>query len=590
MREIQKDLSLHPCFNPAVKGQAGRVHLPVAPNCNIKCNYCDRKYDCVNESRPGVTSTVLSPDQALVYLGKVLEKEPRITVAGIAGPGDPFANAEATMETMRLIDKKFPKMILCLASNGLAIGPHVPELAELNVSHVTITINAVDPEVGAKIYGWVRDGKVAYRGRQAAELLLSRQLAAVKALKAHGITVKINSILIPGVNDQHILQVAETMKALGADLFNCMAMFPNAGTPFGLIREPSKQEVAALRSEAEKFLPQMRHCTRCRADAVGLLDQDRTGEMRGCLSACAALPVMPGEERPYVAVASMEGVLVNQHLGGAILIEQPHRIGPAAGAMAHLGQELLGLLPDFGDPRLVRLLQVGKGGVDIGEHRHAIEKIGPQFPHLGRHRRSMMIVDSGDDDEIDLDRDPVPLQGRHRRQLAGKEQFRRRPPPVGHLAVPHPGIDLFPDRRVHRIDRDGHVGDLQGRQLVDIGADSQPVAGQTEEHGRKLPPDQADGLHGLLGIGKGVARPGDPGHRDPRLLLQHPPHIDQGLAGGEDGAGHPGPRLVDAVIFAVAEITLDIALGRHRQMDPAALPLDSRIKTRMLGQVQGGGG
>ncbi|MGV1098045.1 nitrogenase cofactor biosynthesis protein NifB [Thiovibrio sp. JS02] len=312
-----KDLSKHPCFNPAVKGQAGRVHLPVAPNCNIKCNYCDRKYDCVNESRPGVTSTVLSPEQALAYMGKVLEKEPRITVAGIAGPGDPFANAEATMETMRLINANFPQMILCLASNGLAIGPYIPELAELNVSHVTITINAVDPEVGAKIYSWVRDGKVAFQGRQAAELLLSRQLAAVKALKEHGLTVKINSILIPGINDQHILTVAETMKDLGADLFNCMAMFPNVGTPFGAIREPSKAEIAAVRNEAEKFLPQMRHCTRCRADAVGLLDQDRTEEMRGCLSACAQLPPLPPEIRPYVAVASLEGILVNQHLGEA---------------------------------------------------------------------------------------------------------------------------------------------------------------------------------------------------------------------------------------------------------------------------------
>lgn len=317
MENISKDLSRHPCFNPAVKGQAGRVHLPVAPKCNIKCNFCNRKYDCVNESRPGVTSTVLSPEQADVYMAKVLEKEPRITVAGIAGPGDPFANGEETMETLRLIDKNYPQMILCLASNGLNIGPYIDELATLNVSHVTITVNAVDPEVGQNVYSWVKDGKVVYRGRQAAELLLSRQLAAIKALKAHGITVKINTIMIPGINDHHILAVAEKMKELGADLFNCMAMFPNAGTPFAHIPEPGKKEIAALRTEAEKFLPQMRHCTRCRADAVGLLDNDRTEEMRGCLSACAQLPALPPAIRPYVAVASKEGILVNQHLGEA---------------------------------------------------------------------------------------------------------------------------------------------------------------------------------------------------------------------------------------------------------------------------------
>ena len=97
----ETDFNRHPCFNVHAKGRYGRVHLPVAPKCNIQCNYCNRKYDCVNESRPGVTSTLLSPDQALVYMGRVLEREPRISVAGIAGPGDPFANPDETLETMR---------------------------------------------------------------------------------------------------------------------------------------------------------------------------------------------------------------------------------------------------------------------------------------------------------------------------------------------------------------------------------------------------------------------------------------------------------------------------------------------------------
>lgn len=313
----EKDFNRHPCFNVKAKGQYGRVHLPVAPKCNIQCNYCNRKFDCVNESRPGVTSTLLSPEQALVYVGKVLEKEPRISVVGIAGPGDPFANPEETLETMRLIRKQYPEMILCLSSNGMNLAPHVPELAEIGVSHVTITINAVDPEITQHIYAWVRDGKVLYRGKQGAELLLARQLQAIALLKEHGITVKINTIVIPGVNDHHVPVLAAKMKELGVDLLNCMAMFPNADTAFENIAEPSKEMMEYLRNEAEQFLPQMRHCTRCRADAVGLLDNDRTDEMRGCLSACAQLPKPEEVIRPYVAVATMEGVLVNQHLGEA---------------------------------------------------------------------------------------------------------------------------------------------------------------------------------------------------------------------------------------------------------------------------------
>jgi nitrogen fixation protein NifB len=306
----------HPCFNVAVKGECGRVHLPVAPKCNILCNYCNRKYDCVNESRPGVTSSVLKPGQAIAYLDTVLEAEPRITVAGIAGPGDPFANPKETLETIRLIRRRFPDLLLCLASNGLGLPPYLDELAELKVSHLTLTVNAVDPEIGSRIYSWVRDGKVIYRGVKAAEVLLARQLEAIAGLKARGITVKVNTIIIPGVNDRHVPEVAKKMAELGVDILNCMPVYPNADTPFGHLPEPPPAQMAAIRQEAEKILPQMHHCTRCRADAVGLLEADRTDEFRGCLSACAnAVPA--AADRPYVAVATLEGVLVNLHLGEA---------------------------------------------------------------------------------------------------------------------------------------------------------------------------------------------------------------------------------------------------------------------------------
>ena len=309
------DLSRHPCFNAKVKGQFGRVHLPVAPKCNIKCNYCNRKYDCVNESRPGVTSTILSPEQALEYMDKVLAAEPRITVAGIAGPGDPFANANETLTTMQLIRDKYPDLILCLSSNGLGLPPHVDEVADIGVSHVTVTVNGVDPSITEKIYTFVRDGNIVYRHIQAAELLLARQMAAIERLKARGVTVKVNFITIPGINDHHAVKTARTMAKMGVDLFNCMAMLPNADTPFEDLTEPSKPMMNELRSNCEKHLPQMRHCKRCRADAVGLLGQDKSGEMAGCLNACATMPVKKKKVQPYVAVASLEGMLVNQHLG-----------------------------------------------------------------------------------------------------------------------------------------------------------------------------------------------------------------------------------------------------------------------------------
>jgi len=286
----------------------------VAAGCNIQCNYCDRKGDCVNESRPGVTSALLSPRQALDYLEKVRKVEARLSVVGIAGPGDPFAHGETTMETLELVSRHHPDLLLCLASNGMGILPYVDELARMKVSHVTLTINALEPAIAARIYSWVRRGKSMLRGTDAAEALVQRQAAALAALTAKGITVKVNTIVIPGVNEHHVVEVARAAAKAGASVHNLMPLYPVAGTPFAEVPTPDKSLLDSLRAQCGELLPQMRHCTRCRADAVGLLGQPMTEERIELLQLSAR---GPRQERPYLAVASREGVMVNQHLGDA---------------------------------------------------------------------------------------------------------------------------------------------------------------------------------------------------------------------------------------------------------------------------------
>lgn len=306
----------HPCFDAEAKHTHARVHLPVAPKCNIQCNYCNRKYDCVSESRPGVTSLVLTPKQSVGYLEELDKRIANLSVIGIAGPGDPFANPEQTLETMRLAHERFPEKIFCLSTNGLNLEPYIDDIAELNVSHVTITINSVDTKVLAQIYKWVRDGKHIYRGEQGAKRLLDKQLACIPKLKAKGITVKINSIIIPGINEDTIADVAKTCKELGADVINCIPLIPTADTPFADLEKPDAKMIFRVRTLASDHLKLMSHCSRCRADAAGLLGQDLS-DTHALMSEYANRIDVDTENRPYVAVATNEGLLVNMHLGEA---------------------------------------------------------------------------------------------------------------------------------------------------------------------------------------------------------------------------------------------------------------------------------
>lgn len=313
----EKDIMKHPCFNEEAKSKYARVHLPVAPQCNIQCNYCNRKYDCVNESRPGVTSGVLTPQKAVSYLKELSNSIDNISVIGIAGPGDPFANPKETMETLRNIHNELPDKIFCLSSNGLGLEPYIEEIAELGVTHVTLTINAIDPEISAKIYRWVRFERKVYRGIMAAELLLERQLRCIPLLKAKGIVVKINSIIIPGVNDHHIHEVARVCKELGADIMNCIPLIPTADTPFEEVPRPTSVEILRVREFAKEHLPMMAHCARCRADAAGLLGQDLSDSYQ-ILQKVMSTSESDLADKPYVAVATNEGHLVNLHLGEAM--------------------------------------------------------------------------------------------------------------------------------------------------------------------------------------------------------------------------------------------------------------------------------
>ncbi len=258
--------SVHPCYNEKAHFTTARIHLPVAPRCNIQCNYCIRKLDKC-EHRPGVTGAILNPQEALVRVDKYIKEMPNLRVVGIAGPGESLANEE-TFETLKLVHEKYPELIKCVASNGLLLAEKVEKLLEVGVTSVTVTINAVDPEVGAKIYSSVRYHDKTYRGVEAARILIKNQLLGVKKASEAGLNVKVNTVLIPEINFEQVKEIAKRSAENGAILMNIIPLIPLQR--FENSRAPECDELTMARTIAEEFIPQFRLCRQCRADAVGI--------------------------------------------------------------------------------------------------------------------------------------------------------------------------------------------------------------------------------------------------------------------------------------------------------------------------------
>jgi nitrogen fixation protein NifB len=282
--EIWEKVKDHPCYSEEAHHYFARMHVAVSPACNIQCNYCNRKYDCANESRPGVVSERLTPEQGARKVFAVAEKVPQLSVLGIAGPGDALYDWRHTKATFNAVVKQLPDLKLCLSTNGLALPDHVDEIVDMNIDHVTVTINMVDPEIGARIYPWIFYNHRRYTGLEAAQILHERQMLGLEMLTARKVLVKVNSVMIPGVNDAHLLDVNRAVKARGAFLHNIMPLIsdPAHGTYFGLNgqRGPTAQELKTVQDACEGGAKLMRHCRQCRADAVGLLGEDRGQEFQ----------------------------------------------------------------------------------------------------------------------------------------------------------------------------------------------------------------------------------------------------------------------------------------------------------------------
>ncbi len=264
-----KVLPQHPCINESVHDKIPRLHLPVAPNCNIKCNYCERNIcpSNVHQIYPGLSSSVLTPYEAQEKTKEYLSQWGESAIIGISGPGDPLANEE-TFTTLNLIAKDYPSANLCLCTNGLELPERIGELNEIGLKYISVTLNGVDPSLTSPIYSFVQKNGTIYRGHEAAAFLLENQLLGIKRARDLGIYVKINSVVIPGINDIHMKDISRMAGSLGCVIHNITPLIPRG--KFNNILAPSNQKMKNIRVSCSEYINVFSKCKQCRADAAGI--------------------------------------------------------------------------------------------------------------------------------------------------------------------------------------------------------------------------------------------------------------------------------------------------------------------------------
>lgn len=274
MSNTYKDLqNSHPCFG-GHRNNAGRIHLPVSPGCNIACRFCDRTVNDVEE-RPGVTSKVIKPEEVEELLKKALDICPDIRVAGIAGPGDTLASDNA-LKSFEIIKEKFPDLIKCMSTNGLLLNERAEDVIRVGIDSLTVTVNAVDPEIEAQLNSYIIYHGKKIEGVEGAKILIENQLEGIRKVAAAGITIKVNTVLVPEINGDHIEEIAKTVKEAGASIYNIIPLIPQHELKD--YKAPVCAEIDGARTKASKHIDVFRHCQHCRADAVGVPGKSEYGD------------------------------------------------------------------------------------------------------------------------------------------------------------------------------------------------------------------------------------------------------------------------------------------------------------------------
>lgn len=301
-------LCRHPCFNNYAFHNAV-IHLPIVSECNV--NYTDSTLwgCCPGHNGEGDSQVVVTPQEALKRLHEAKKTIPGLTVAAIAGPGEPLADFDAVKETLKLVRQAYPDILLCLSTNGLMLPIYANHLISLGVNFVTVNVNTVSPETGGKIYEHITYLGHIYSGEEGANILLQNQISGISYLTTLEVPVRINTVVLKGINDNEMKDIAEMAKECGCISTNILKAPPARNQDYNGLEAYSSDEFKDLRRECEDIIPQSYYCKPCNAATVETLNTRIDIEF-----GIETADTVPSYR---FAVCSRNGTLTDQHFGHA---------------------------------------------------------------------------------------------------------------------------------------------------------------------------------------------------------------------------------------------------------------------------------
>ena len=174
------------------------LRVSVTDRCNLRCPYCMPREAFADESAFLPREEILSYEEIVRVVRVVADLGVRkVRLTG----GEPLLRRDVSA-LIAMLRAAHPDLELALTTNGVLLGTAVEELAAAGLDRVTVSLDAVEPEVA----------RIAADSRVDVEAVIAGIEAAVEA----GLTpVKINVTIVRGLNDSQILPIIDRFNRPG---------------------------------------------------------------------------------------------------------------------------------------------------------------------------------------------------------------------------------------------------------------------------------------------------------------------------------------------------------------------------------------
>ncbi len=165
------------------------LRLAVTDRCNLRCNYCmpSEGIDFAQNDKLFTIEELSKLSEILVHQG--IDK---IRITG----GEPFVRKDI-MTLLRRLASLQGLNDISITTNATLIGPHIPELKELGITNINVSLDAINKETFERI-----------TRRNQYDIVYNNLIQLI----SEGFNVRINFIALEKQNIQDIIPILEVMK------------------------------------------------------------------------------------------------------------------------------------------------------------------------------------------------------------------------------------------------------------------------------------------------------------------------------------------------------------------------------------------